>query len=365
MTSAEQKIDWTPLREMLSKYRHYVISSHVRPDCDALGSELGLAHVLRALGHEVAIVNADAIPPRLAFIDTDQEILVLDSAPGQAALAACEVIVVVDTSAWRQLGEMADVIRTAGKPVIVIDHHASDGELPATVFKDDQAEATGRLIFDLAEFLQVPLTRSMATVLFTAIATDTGWFRFPATTSRTYRVIGDLVEAGANPSEVYQMLYERDSFGRARTRHVLSRIVTQREGRFAHTYVRLSDFEETGTQPSETEDFVNMALAIEGTEVAVLMTEQPNQMVRVDFSQSPWTRLQPAGRSLRWRRPQSSCRCYDFRFVPGGSRPRAGGCRRGDVNGCAGQAVYAIRLIACCKHIAGLVASIAQPKIAR
>ncbi len=196
-------------------------------------------------------------------------------------------MIVLDTSAWQQLGDFADVIRGSSKPVVVIDHHASDGELPALVLKDAEAEATGRLIFDLARFLHVPLTREMADALFAAIATDTGWFRFPSTSSSTYRVVSELVDAGACPTEIYRQLYERDSISRSKLRGiVLARIVTELADRLAHTHVRADDFAETGALPSETEDFVNMALAIDGTDVAVMLTEQPVGNDQGQFSQS-------------------------------------------------------------------------------
>ena len=284
MTDQHQAIDWAPLRQLLNKYQRFVLTSHVRPDCDALGSELAMASLLRALGKEVRIINADPTPPRLGFVDPDQHIEVLGRGVAAADLDQCDVIMVLDTSAWRQLGSMADVIRQMSKQVVVIDHHASEGELPALVFKDARAEATGRLVFEVARFLAVPLTRDMAAALFAAIATDTGWFRFPSTTSGTYRVISELVASGACPSEIFRQLYERDSMSRAKLRGiVLSRIVTEIEGRLAHTHVLAEDFAETGALPSETEDFVNMALAIDGTEVAVMLTEQPVGTVKVSF----------------------------------------------------------------------------------
>jgi phosphoesterase RecJ-like protein len=284
MTDQQHSIDWAPLRQLLDKHQRFVLTSHVRPDCDALGSELGMASLLRQLGKDVRIINADPTPPRLAFVDPDQHIEVLGSGVEPDELDQCDVIMVLDTSAWRQLGAMAELIRNSQKQIVVIDHHASEGELPAVVFKDAQAEATGRLVFDAAQFLNVSVTIEMASALFAAIATDTGWFRFPSTTAGTYHVIGELVARGACPSEIFRQLYERDSMSRAKLRGiVLSRMVTEIDGRLAHTHVLAEDFAETGALPSETEDFVNMALAIAGTEVAVMLTEQPVGTVKASF----------------------------------------------------------------------------------
>jgi phosphoesterase RecJ-like protein len=243
-----------------------------------------MAALLRELGKDVRIINGDSTPPRLAFVDPQRRIEVLGQGVGASELEWCDVIIVLDTSAWRQLGSMAEAIRGSSRPVVVIDHHASDGELPALSLKDAEVEATGRLVYDLARFLGCPLTCEMADALFAAIATDTGWFRFPSTTGSTYRVAAELVEAGARPAEIFRQLYERDSVGRAKLRGlVLTRLVTELAGRLAHTHVRAEDFANPGAVPSETEDFVNMALAIDGTDVAVMLTEQPAGTVKVSL----------------------------------------------------------------------------------
>ena len=240
-------IAWSRLRTLIDRHHDFVLTSHVRPDCDALGSELAMAGLLETLGKRVRIVNADPTPARLAFLDPQRRIQVLDQDVDRAELASCEVIIVLDTGAWGQLGRMADVIRSVRAHVVVIDHHASDGELAATVFKDPDAEATGRLVADLAEFLGLPIRPDIATPLFGALATDTGWFRFPSTRSSTYRVAARLIEAGAVPHAIYRQLYECDSPARVKLRaRVLDRITTELAGRLAHTYVRMDDFADTG-----------------------------------------------------------------------------------------------------------------------
>ena len=164
MTKNRSPIAWNELKTILDRHQRFVLTSHVRADCDALGSELAMAEVLEYLGKDVRIVNADAVPPRLAFVDPQNRIEVLpDDLPadlGKAVLGnQVDVIMVLDTAAWGQLGRMADVIRGTSAQVIVIDHHANDGELDAVMFQDVQAEATGRLVADLVEFLEIPWNR--------------------------------------------------------------------------------------------------------------------------------------------------------------------------------------------------------------
>src|SRR5262249_22622302 len=101
------QIDWQPFVKLVSEAKSFVLTSHMRPDCDAIGSELGLALALRALGKEVRIINGDGVPPHIAFIDPNRDVRVLgkDVKPGEIAP---DVLIVADTSAWAQLGPMAD-----------------------------------------------------------------------------------------------------------------------------------------------------------------------------------------------------------------------------------------------------------------
>src|SRR6056297_966671 len=267
-------VNWKAFVDQISHYQSFVLTSHIRPDCDALGSELGMACVLRALGKDVQIVNAHRTPSALQFLDPAGRIDVLgDSIEAEDVRAEC--LMVLDTSAWAQLGDMADVVRTTAAHKIVLDHHQAEDDLGAVFFKDVFSEATGSLVVQAADALKVPLTREMAIPLFAAIATDTGWFRFGSVTAETYRVIARLIEAGVVPSEVYGDLYERDTLGRLRLRgRILSRTASEIDGSLVYTHVLKEDFEATGAEPTDTEDVINLTLAVAGTKVAVIFVGQ-------------------------------------------------------------------------------------------
>jgi phosphoesterase RecJ-like protein len=243
-----------------------------------------MAGVLEAIGKTVRIVNGQATPPNLAFIDPAKRIGVIGQTVQPADLADIEVIMILDTSAWAQIGPMSDFIRSFTGKKLVVDHHVSEDDLGAEPFKNTQAEATGRLVVEAAEALGVTLTPEMAMPLFAAVATDTGWFRFGSASSGTYRVGAKLIDAGANPAAIYAALYEQDTLGRMKLRgRILARIESDLGGRLAHTYVLKDDFKETGSLPSDTEDMVNFCLAIKGTEVAVIFVEQHSGGFKISF----------------------------------------------------------------------------------
>ncbi len=276
-------VQWDLLAQRIHASKRFVLTSHIRPDCDALGSEMGMAGILRQLGKEVRIINGHPTPPSLSFIDPQNSIEVIGE-----TVAADDVdgdcMIVLDTSAWAQLGPMGDVLRSFPGQKLCIDHHVGEDDLGTEFFKDTRAEATGHLVAKLAKHMQVPITKPMATALYAAIATDTGWFRFGSTTSETYRVIAELLDCGAVPAEIYGELYERDTLGRVRLRgRILSRTQTELDGKLVYTHVLKADFPETGAVASDTEDAINLTLAIQSTQVAVIFVEQQTGGCKMSF----------------------------------------------------------------------------------
>jgi bifunctional oligoribonuclease and PAP phosphatase NrnA len=303
-------IHWPRFVELVRSHDRFLLTSHVRPDCDALGSELGMAGILEALRKSVVIVNAQETPPNLKFIDPERRLNALGIDVKPHELEACEVLMVLDTSAWAQLGTMADVVRSTRAHKLVLDHHVGEDDMGAELFKDSTAEATGRLVLEAAHHLGVAITPQIARPLFAAIATDTGWFRFGSTTGITLRSAAELVEAGASPGEIYNALYEQDTLARLQLRgRILARTVTELDGRLAYTAALQEDFQATGALPSDTEDVINMTLAIAGTQVAVIFVEQAVGGFKLSF---------------RSRTPSVDCSALAKSFGGGGHKAAAG-----------------------------------------
>lgn len=293
------EINWEPLREIIAAHQRFTLISHVRPDADAIGSELGMAGLLEAQGKTVRIVNPSAIPDSLLFLDPTRRVHKFGDGLKAEQLADTEVYLIVDTSAWGQLVDICPLLKHTTAKKVVIDHHVSEDDLGATVFKDTSAEATGALIVRLADALGYPITPDIAAPLYCAIATDTGWFRFSSTSAETMRTIGRLVDLGVRPNQIYEKLYEQHSLGRIRLAGVvLGRVTLACEGRLAYTWVKFPDFEETKSRPVDTEDLVNECLKIGGTQSAFIAIEQPNR--RIKFSFRSRTELNVAKVAEKW-----------------------------------------------------------------
>jgi phosphoesterase RecJ-like protein len=303
-------IDWARFVEIVESHERFLLTSHIRPDCDALGSELGMAGVLEALDKQVLIVNGQPTPPNLQFLDPEHKLKALAVDVQAKDLEGFEVLMVLDTSAWAQLGPMADVVRSTRARKVLLDHHVDGDDIGAEVFKNTRAEATGRLVAEAAAHLRVPLSREIARALFAAISTDTGWFRFGSTTGDTFRLGGQLVDAGADPAAIYADLYERDTLARLQLRgRILARTKSDLNGRLAYTAALKEDFAASGALASDTEDIINLTLAVAGTEVAVIFVEQAAGGFKLSF---------------RSRTPQVNCNELAKHFGGGGHKAAAG-----------------------------------------
>ena len=321
------RLDWATLLEVLRDARTFVLTSHVRPDCDALGSELGMLGILEALGKDVRIVNAQATPPNLKWIDPERRLESLAEGVKKEDLVDRDVFLVLDTSAWAQLGAMADVAKAMREKVLVVDHHVSEDDLSDRWFKDTSAEATARIVYEIGLRLKVPLTERIATPLYAGLSTDTGGFRFPNVSGETFRVAARLVDAHANPTAIYRELFEQDSIARLNlVGRTLAGARVSHGGRVIVSSVRQSDIKEVQAVPSDTEDLVNMTLAVKGTELAVILIEQPDGKIKTSFRS----------------RCHVDCNTLAARFGGGGHKAAAGAILPGPFDAAREQVLAAV-----------------------
>ena len=275
-------LDWAPFVDIVRRHQRFLLTTHIRPDGDGLGSMLALEEVLRRQGKEVQMVITSAFPPRYRFLDAEARIQQF-TLPGDLWRQA-DVVMVLDTGTYNQLGSFAQFLRSLPAAKVVIDHHQTQDELGAVRLVDTSAEATGRLIFEAIEALGVPLPGTAANALLVALAMDTGWFRHSNTTAATFAMAEKLVAAGARPELLYDRLFEENSLARLKlTGMVLERLRVTAGGHVAYTEIRRSDYETTGATPQDTEDLVNYTRSLAGVEVGLLFMEQPRGGVKVSF----------------------------------------------------------------------------------
>jgi phosphoesterase RecJ-like protein len=276
-------LDWAPLVEMIRRHDRWLFMTHIRPDADGLGAQLALRDAFLQIGKQARVVIASKLPPRYDFLDPDRRIIENFTLPGDA-FTNIDAILVLDTGTWGQLGDFGDWMKKQTVPKAVVDHHRTQDDLGGRAFVDTSSEATGRMAYEIIQALGAPLSSTAAHHLFMALALDTGWFRHPNTTAASFQLAHDLVQAGANPTPLYEQLYECAPLARLKLTGVaLSRLQVVHGGQTAFTEVRLNDYITCAAVPGDTEDLINYPRAIDGVEVAMIFIEQPEGGTKVSF----------------------------------------------------------------------------------
>jgi len=234
--------------------QRFIVTSHARPDGDAIGSCLAMAFALRRIGKQVRVVSRDHVPPQmLAFpgVDTIEVVERVDD-PGDAVLVM----------------ECGDLERTAIQGlergyVINIDHHPGNTMFGALNWFDLSAAACGEMVFDLVGELGVELTREIATHVYIAILTDTGSFHYSNITPRTFDICRQCIEAGVSPSSVARSIFDSNNLGRLKLfGAVLHRMQLDASGRIATVYVDQQLAHDCGGTYEDTEGLVNLPLTV-------------------------------------------------------------------------------------------------------
>ena len=260
------------------------LTTHVNPDGDGLGSEVGLIHLLRANGVEAVITNPTPTPPRFSFLFND---LPGVDRTGDAVreIRRADLIVVLDISDISRLGMLIAAVRERGVPTACVDHHVSVGQLPpGPRYVDPEAAATGELIFELAKGNGWPITQAVAKALYVAILTDTGGFRFSNTRPRTLRIAADLLEAGVDAEEIYLEVYAKAPEGRPRLlADALQTLVVEHQYGLAWVTVPPGSIERHGVSSDDLDGVVEFPRSIEGVRMALLFREIAQGRVKVSL----------------------------------------------------------------------------------
>jgi phosphoesterase RecJ-like protein len=262
-------------RQLVERHERFVISTHINPDGDGIGSELALAHFLRAQKKTVSIVNHSPTPVQYLFLDELNLIQQFDLSIHRGTILESDVIIVADTNQLSRLDSMAETVRRSEAAKVCIDHHLDCEQFAHLYLVDEDAASTGQIVYDLLMFLGYkPLPAEAATALYVAIMTDTGSFRFPKTTGNLHRIVAQLIDWGADPVSAYQRIFEEGTSGRLRLLGgALLSLQTSPDQKIALMILTREMFRETGTSEADAENFINYTLMIKGVQIGMLIAE--------------------------------------------------------------------------------------------
>jgi phosphoesterase RecJ-like protein len=269
---------WNRAISLIRRHRTFLVTSHVFPDGDAVGSQLALAQVLRKLGKKVLVVNDHPFPRAYRFLDPRATARV-HTKKLAARIARCDVAVVVDAGSLDRVGRVGPVIESAGLTTVCIDHHKTNSRFADVNVVDPEVASTGEMVYRLARGLHVPITRRLAERLFVAVATDTGWFRFPNTTPETLRDAAELVTAGARPDRLYRSVYETLPWRRMDLmKRVLGTLGSACNGRIAYFYATEKMLRETQARHEDTEGFIDIPRVVRTVQLIFFFREVGSQV---------------------------------------------------------------------------------------
>lgn len=276
------------IKDLLSSPKRIAITTHQRPDGDAMGSSLGLFHYLTALGHKVKIVSPTPYAEYLAWMPGAKDIIVgpEDKDLAEWTFEGADAIFCLDFNALHRINEFEKPVKDSMGKKIMIDHHMDPQEFYDYQYWDDKASSTAEMIFRLMEELDHLgyLSKDVATSLYTGIMTDTGSFRFTSTTPRVHRMVARMMETGINVNEIYDNIMSNSSVDRLKfIGHCLTeRLKVVPELNTAYMMVPKEVFKTYNIKTGETEGLVNYALGIRNVKLGVLMTVQDN-IVKLSF----------------------------------------------------------------------------------
>ena len=262
----------------LREHQRFAILSHVRPDGDALGSQLALGLSLKKLGKDVRIWNEDGMLEKYSFLPSAE---VLTKPPAEPE--DVDVAIALDTAIQNRLGTTLPAVRSA-KVWVNVDHHPSNPGYGDLVYINPKAPATGQILFELIRSEKLPIDAAIAENLYVAISTDTGSFQYPNTTARTFEMAAELVRAGVDVGRVSQLTYENYPRRRAELlRDLLGTMRFEANDRVASFSLSLATAKKLGVLPEHNEGLIDHLRAIHGVIVAVFFEELADGKVRVSM----------------------------------------------------------------------------------
>jgi phosphoesterase RecJ-like protein len=268
--------------EFLQGRQNILISTHINPDGDGVGSEVAIRDYLRAQGKQVTIVNDDPVPQYFSFLDTSNEIkLHADSAELFCRADGC---IVVDVSEWGRLGKIAEDIQRFKIPLMCIDHHLVSSPIGEVNLIDATASSTGELIYLILRAMNADMSMSMLEAIYVCLLTDTGSFRFNNTTARTHRIAAELLECGVDFLHIYSRIYESYSISSSRLMGELLRDMRfECDNQIAWYVLSQERLRETGAALWETEGFSELPRFINGVQMSLMFTEANHVTTKVSF----------------------------------------------------------------------------------
>ncbi|MBM2813360.1 MAG: hypothetical protein HW421_122 [Ignavibacteria bacterium] len=265
--------------ELINKSRKFILTTHVNPDGDAIGSELAMYHFLLSIGKQVTMINYSPTPDNYKFLSGSEVISTFEENIYNDEIENADIIFVLDLNDSSRLKSFEKYVLSSKAKKIVIDHHLEPVPFADLYIVDSEACSTGEILYTIFnKYPEFKIIKDIASALYTAIMTDTGSFRFPRTDSYVHEIISELLNSGADPVNIYEEVYNRVPMN---TMRLLGKAYASMElhhaGKLCLMTIPREFFGETQTNEYDVENFVEHSLSINGAVMGILITEIPSR----------------------------------------------------------------------------------------
>jgi bifunctional oligoribonuclease and PAP phosphatase NrnA len=278
-------IDFIELKNILLNNNSFLITTHVNPDADAIGSEIALYFILKEWEKKIYIVNYSSTPYNLQFLDVENKIEKYDEEKHHELFNNVDALVALDYNRSDRIVKMQKGFLQSSKIKICIDHHQEPENFADHYFIDNTYTASGQIIYELIKKTKiVKLDNKIAMPIYAAIMTDTGSFRFERTTPQVHRIAAELLEHNIDPGEVFNKIYEQGKFGKIKLlgKGLESLSLYGKSKEIAYMTLTREMFGSTNAEEFDTDGFVNFSLSIENVKIGLLFIEL-NEGFKVSF----------------------------------------------------------------------------------
>ena len=274
--------DIKSIKQLLATPKHIVIVPHKNPDGDAIGSTLALYHYLKKHNHNTTVMVPNDYPSFLKWMPGNDDILKHDSQTEacETLIKTADVIFTLDFNAFHRTGNMETVLSESKALKIMIDHHQAPDDYATYMFSDVSMSSTAEMVYHFIDMLgdTNSIDSNIATCIYVGIMTDTGSFRFPSTTSKTHKIIANLIEKGANNAEIHNNIYDTNSYERLQLLGcALSNLKVIPESRTAYITLSQNELNRFNFKKGDTEGVVNYGLSLENIVFAAIFIEDKQE----------------------------------------------------------------------------------------
>lgn len=277
-------------QEVIKHHKKVVITTHFKPDADALGSSLALAGFLKKLGHQVTVITPSDYPSFLNWMPGNEHVVVFEKGKtdfvSKSLIKEAELIFCLDFSALSRIHDMEHLVKNAQADLVMIDHHTHPEDFAKYTLHNEKAASTTELVYDLIELLGKKdlIDTEIGSCIYAGLMTDTGSFRHPSTTARVHQIAGELIELGVNTNYVHRKIY--DSFTIERLKFLgfmlSEKLKVLPEYNVAYFTVTKEELKRFDSQTGDTEGIVNYGLTISGITMAAIIVERP-EAIKMSF----------------------------------------------------------------------------------